>query len=175
MSVIQRFYCTYKKFCRHRPFSTLVDRIFALFPKFVESCFCILYLASVTWFAVGYAAFAAHDRDPSSNVNEVIKTILDFFIQKFYKHKAQNANKQTRIKNALKNIWGEKSPLFAYLLLWFCSFAGLCLCAFGAFCAKSFRKKEFKIALIASFMLLLVWFYQTVVKFVCFIFTFFFW
>ena len=110
----------------------------------------------------------------SSNVNEVIKTILDFFIQKFYKHKAQNANKQTRIKNALKNIWGEKSPSFAYLLLWFCSFAGLCLCAFGAFCAKSFRKKEFKTALIASFMLLLVWFYQTVVKFVCFIFTFFF-
>ena len=41
----------------------------------------------------------------SSNVDEVIKKILHIFIQKFHKHKkAQNANKQTGIKNALQNM-----------------------------------------------------------------------
>ena len=39
----------------------------------------------------------------SSNINEIIKAILNFFIQKFYSHKkAQNAYKRTKIKNALK-------------------------------------------------------------------------
>ena len=54
----------------------------------------------------------------SSNINEVIRAILDFFIQKFHNHKkAQNAYKQTKTKNA--------------------------------------PKKEFKTALITSFILLL--------------------
>ena len=36
----------------------------------------------------------------SSNINEVIRVILNFFIQKFYKHKkVQNAYKQTKIKH----------------------------------------------------------------------------
>ena len=39
----------------------------------------------------------------SSNINEVIKAILNFFIWKFHNHKkAQNAYKQTKIKNAPK-------------------------------------------------------------------------
>ena len=39
----------------------------------------------------------------SSNINEVIRAILDFFIQKFHEHKkAENAYKRTKIKNALK-------------------------------------------------------------------------
>ena len=39
----------------------------------------------------------------SSNINEIIKAILNFFIQKFYNHKkAQNAYKRTKIKNAPK-------------------------------------------------------------------------
>ena len=39
----------------------------------------------------------------SSNINEVIRAILDFFIQKFHNHKkAQNAYKRTKIKNAPK-------------------------------------------------------------------------
>ena len=41
----------------------------------------------------------------SSNINEVIRAILDFFIQNFYKHKkAQNAYKRTKTKNVYKNI-----------------------------------------------------------------------
>ena len=40
----------------------------------------------------------------SSNINGVTKAILNFFIQKFYNHKkVQNAYKQIKIKNALKN------------------------------------------------------------------------
>ena len=39
----------------------------------------------------------------SSNVNEVIRSILDFFIQKFYNHKkAENAYKRTKLKKAPK-------------------------------------------------------------------------
>ena len=41
----------------------------------------------------------------SSNINEVIRAILNFLIQKFYNHKkAQNAYKRTKIENAPKNI-----------------------------------------------------------------------
>ena len=50
----------------------------------------------------------------SSNINEVIRAILDFFIQKFHNpKKAQNAYKRTKIKNTPKNIQGENSHLFA--------------------------------------------------------------
>ena len=39
----------------------------------------------------------------SGNINEVIRAILNFFIQKFHNHKkAQNAYKRTKIKNAPK-------------------------------------------------------------------------
>ena len=39
----------------------------------------------------------------SSNINEAIKTTLNFFIQKFHNHeKAQNAYKRIKIKNAPK-------------------------------------------------------------------------
>ena len=39
----------------------------------------------------------------SSNINEVIRAILDFFIQKFHNpKKAQNAYKRTKIKNTPK-------------------------------------------------------------------------
>ena len=39
----------------------------------------------------------------SSNINEVIRAILNFFIQKFHNHKkAQNAYKRTKLKNAPK-------------------------------------------------------------------------
>ena len=56
---------TYKGFCFHRPFSNSVDLIFPFFPKFLETCFYNLYLALATLFAVGNAAFAAHDRGPA--------------------------------------------------------------------------------------------------------------
>ena len=59
-----------------------------------------------------------------------MKTILDFFIQKFHKHKKHEtltANKNK--KCAYKYLRGKKS--FAYLR--FCTFARLRLCAFGAF------------------------------------------
>ena len=38
----------------------------------------------------------------SSNINEVIKAILDFFIQKFHKHKKYKALASEQIKNAPK-------------------------------------------------------------------------
>ena len=39
----------------------------------------------------------------SSNINEVIREILDFVIQKFHNHKkAQNAHKRTKTKNVNK-------------------------------------------------------------------------
>ena len=45
----------------------------------------------------------------SSNINDVIRAILDFSIQKFHEHKkAQNAYKQTKIKNAHKKHLREK-------------------------------------------------------------------
>ena len=47
--------------------------------------------------------------------------------QKRNQLKAQNANKRTKIKNALKNIWVEKSNLFAYL-------------RFCVFCAREEKK-----------------------------------
>ena len=62
-----------------------------------------------------------------SNINEVIRAVLNFlllFTKTFYTHqkaqkrnqaKAQNANKQTKIKNALKKYLSGKSDLFAYL------------------------------------------------------------
>ena len=56
---------TYEGFCCHQWFFTSVDLIFPLFQKFMESCFCILYLALVSWFTVGYVAFVAHERDPA--------------------------------------------------------------------------------------------------------------
>ena len=84
----------------------------------------------------------------SSNIYEVIKSILNFFLRKDFAHtkstkkktksskrtqgikgtngtkstirtkkhkKHKNVNKQTKIKNALKNYLREKSHLFAYL------------------------------------------------------------
>ena len=40
----------------------------------------------------------------SSNINEVIRTILNFFIQKCHNHKkAQNDYKRTKKKNVYKN------------------------------------------------------------------------
>ena len=79
----------------------------------------------------------------SSNINEVIRAILDFCIQTFHSHKkAQNAYKRTTIKNAPKNIEGENSLLFAYLrfvvlpdLLVLLVILVL-LVLFGAFCAS---------------------------------------
>ena len=52
----------------------------------------------------------------SSNINEVIRAVLDFFIQTFYNHKkAENAYKRTE-----KHLGGKQSliDLFA-----FCAFA----------------------------------------------------
>ena len=57
----------------------------------------------------------------SSNINEVIKTILNFFIQKFHEHKKhKNAYKQTKIKNApKKHLRGKKSLICSVA---FCAF-----------------------------------------------------
>ena len=64
----------------------------------------------------------------SSNVNEIIRAVLNIFslFLRFHKHKSTKRYKQTKIKNALKNISGEKSHLFAYLH--FCAFAWASFC-----------------------------------------------
>ena len=90
----------------------------------------------------------------SRNINEVIRAVLNSFFYKKISHaqkapkaqkstkkhqktqkrnqaKAQNANNRTKIKNALKNIWMEKSNLFAYL-------------RFCVFCAREEKKIENK-------------------------------
>ena len=79
----------------------------------------------------------------SSNINEVIRAVLNLLLffykkishapkaQKHNQAKVQNANKRTKVKNALKNIWAEKSNLFAYL-------------RFCVFCARKEKKIESK-------------------------------
>ena len=103
----------------------------------------------------------------SSNINEAIKTTLNFFIQKFHNHeKAQNAYKRIKIKNAPKKYLRGK---WSFIRLFaFCAFARMSLCLLVLLVlltllvlfvrAKSFRKKKikkFKTALITSFILLL--------------------
>ena len=94
-----------------------------------------------------------------SNINEVTREILNFFIQNFHNRKnAQNVYKRTKTKNApKKHLMGKLSLI---RLFWFCTFAGVSLCCLVLFvllvllvllvCAKCFRKKniEFKTALI---------------------------
>ena len=73
----------------------------------------------------------------SSNVNEVIKTILDVFIQKLHAHKkAQTAYRRTKIKNALKNTSKSKKVTYSLICVFvllpgrlcaFCAFAWLCV------------------------------------------------
>ena len=88
----------------------------------------------------------------SGNINEVIRANLNFLfffykkiwhsqkapksqkVQKAQKHnqaKAQNGNKRTKLKNALKKHRVGKSNLFAYL-------------HFCAFCAREEKKTENK-------------------------------
>ena len=70
----------------------------------------------------------------SSNINEVIMAILDFFVQKFLDNKKQNAYKRTKIKNAPKKT--SKGKIVTYLrfaLLLGCLFVPFGV--FGAFCA----------------------------------------
>ena len=51
------------------------------------------------------SCLSQHDRTTTSKINEVIRAILNFFIQTFHNHKkAQNDYKRTKIKNAPKNI-----------------------------------------------------------------------
>ena len=86
----------------------------------------------------------------SSNINEVTRAILNSFIQNFHNHKKAQCLQTNKNKN---------SHLFAYLR--FCAFTRGSLCHLVLLvllvCAKSFRKKnkEFKTALITSFILLL--------------------
>ena len=117
----------------------------------------------------------------SSNVNEVIRAVLNFFITFFTKifhthKKAQNAYKPTKIKKAvfygLKKHLREKSCLFTYFN--FCAFfslflvVSLCflcfclvaylyflcfLCVWNLFLKKII--KRFETALMTSFTLLL--------------------
>ena len=81
----------------------------------------------------------------SSNVNEVIKDILDFFIQK---NSFLNGPKKLVLVRMYESIIiGLVGPLYPYcLLVEFCAFAWLCLSAFGAFSAfgecKIFPKKK---------------------------------
>ena len=98
----------------------------------------------------------------SSNVNEVIRAVINFFTKRFHAHththtqKHKNAHKRTQIKRAvfyaLKTSKWEK-VLFAYfrfVLFVLCSFESVFLLGsvFVLVCVKFFRKKEFKTALI---------------------------
>ena len=78
----------------------------------------------------------------SSNINEVIRSVLNFFFfffftKRFYKYKkAQNRLRQTKTKkNAHKTHPGEKKSLIC--LFAFCAFPWLCFYAISAFNAFS--------------------------------------
>ena len=100
----------------------------------------------------------------SSNINEVIRAILNFFIQNFHTYKkAQNAYKRTKIKNApKKHLRGKQSLIRLFSFLCFCLSVFVPFSAFSAFCAfcvceifSSKKNKKFTTALITSFILLL--------------------
>ena len=96
----------------------------------------------------------------SSNINELIKTTLNFFIRKFHNYKkAKNAYKRIKIKTAPKTYLRGKYSLIR--LFTFCAFAWVSLChlvlfilfcAFSAFSAFSvceifsLKNKKFKTA-----------------------------
>ena len=69
-------------------------------------------------------------------MNEVIRAILDFLIQKFHKHKkAQSAYKRTKIKNAPTST--RKIVTYSLIcVLCFCLSAFVLFSAFSAFCAR---------------------------------------
>ena len=72
----------------------------------------------------------------SSNLNDVIRAILDFFIYEKVSQaqKARNAYKQTKIKNTLKkHLRGKKSLIRFFAFLYFCLGAFVPFGAFGAF------------------------------------------
>ena len=94
-------------------------------------------------------------------MNEVIKTTLDFFIQKFHTHKSTKHLERTKIKNAHKKHLRGKFHLFAYLR--FCDFTWLSLCTFSAFVACGVLS-WFEIALMTSLTLLLI---QPYIKYCC--------
>ena len=77
----------------------------------------------------------------SSNVNEVISTTLDFFIQNSF---LNGSKKLVFVRMYGSTIIGIVGPPYHYCsLVAFCAFAWLRLSAFDAFgCAKSFRKKK---------------------------------
>ena len=64
---------TYKGFCFHGPFYYSVDIIFPFFATFLETFFSHLYLGLAVLFAVGYAAFMAHDIQHYIKVPHYIK------------------------------------------------------------------------------------------------------
>ena len=81
-------------------------------------------------------------------MNEVIKTILDFFIQKFHTHKSTKRLERTKIKNAHKKHLRGKVHLFAYL----------------RFCDFTWFLSWFEIALMTLLTLLLI---QQYIKYCC--------
>ena len=81
----------------------------------------------------------------SSHINEVTETILDFFIQKFDKHKKHQTLTTNKSKNALKKHLRGKKPLIR--LFAFCAFAyALSLCLWVILVllvrTKSFRENK---------------------------------
>ena len=106
----------------------------------------------------------------SSNVNEVIRAVLNFilFIKRFHTHththahthththtKHKNVHKRSKIKKAAfyahkKHLRGKKSPIRLFAFLCFCLVASWCFWCFWYFwCVQSLfvKKKEFKTTL----------------------------
>ena len=85
----------------------------------------------------------------SSNINEVIRSILNFllllllfFTKRFYKYKkAQNRLQQTKIKKYVQKISKGKKSLIRLFRI--CAFAWFCFYAFSVFSAFSACKKYF--------------------------------
>ena len=77
----------------------------------------------------------------SSNVNEVIKAILDFFIQNSFLNGPKKLVFVRMYESTINCVVGPPYPYCS--LVAFCNFAWLRLCAFVFLVrAKSFRKKR---------------------------------
>ena len=113
------------------------------------SLFCSLSFSSFGNYQLNWKC------DLSSNINEVIKTILDFFIQKFYRHRSTGRLQANKNKIcAYKYMRRKKSLICLFAFLFFCLVTSLCYCTFC--CVWNlYEKKMFKTALITSFILLL--------------------
>ena len=97
--------------------------------------FVFLLFLKLNWIYIQHSVIRKRNLWDSSNINEVIRTVLNFwlfFTKRFHKHKkVQNRLQQRKTKNAYnRHLRGKKLLIRLFA---FCAFAWLCFYAFSAF------------------------------------------